>query len=136
MTTSKDATRGAKGTTRAKPRTARAKAPSSEQPKIELTGDRLVVRAPENGERKTSAGLLIPATAMPAPRRLAWGDVTLVGPDVRVAKQGDRVLFLPSSGLEVELGGEDLVLLRERDVQAVSIEPAAGAKDRTPGQYL
>ena len=48
---------------------------------------------------------------------------------------GDRVLFLPSSGLEVELEGEDLVLLRERDVQAVA-SPAAGKNDRTPGQYL
>ena len=89
---------------------------------------------PENGERRTTGGLLIPATAMPAPKRLSWGDVTLTGPDVRVAKQGDRVLFLPSVGLEVELDGEELVLLRERDVQAVASQPAG--KDRTPGQYL
>ena len=59
----------------------------------------------------------------------------LVGPDVRVAKQGDRVLFLPSSALEVELDGEDLVLLRERDVQAVASPPATKA-ERHPGQYL
>jgi len=103
---------------------------------IRLTGDRLVVRTPNNGERKSSGGLLIPATAMPAPRRLAWGDVTLVGPDVRVAKTGDRVLFLPSAGLEVELDGEELVLLRERDVQAVSEAKDPAAKDRAPGQYL
>jgi co-chaperonin GroES (HSP10) len=45
------------------------------------------------------------------------------------------VLFLPSAGLEVELEGEELVLLRERDIQAVSSQPA-GSKDRTPGQYL
>ena len=102
---------------------------------IRLTGDRIVVRTPENGERRTSGGLLIPATAMPAPKRLTWGDVTLIGPEVRVAKQGDRVLFLPSAGLEVELEGEDLVLLRERDVQAVSSQPASST-DRTPGQYL
>ena len=103
-------------------------------PEIKLTGDRLVVRVSENGERRTSAGLLIPATAMPAPKRLSWGDVTLVGPEVRVAKEGDRVLFLPSAGLEVELDGEELVLLRERDVQAVSSQPAA--RDHAPGQYL
>ena len=107
---------------------------ASADPEIRLTGDRLVVRLPENGERKSSGGLLIPATAMP-PKRLAWADVALAGPDVRVAKVGDRVLFLPSSGLEVELEGEDLVLLRERDVQAVA-SPAAGKNDRTPGQYL
>ena len=100
---------------------------------IRLTGDRLVVRTPENGERKSAGGLLIPATAVPAPRRLAWADVALVGPDVRVAKEGDRVLFLPSSGLEVELDGEDLVLLRERDVQAVASAPG---EERAPGQYL
>jgi chaperonin GroES len=104
-------------------------------PELRLTGDRLVVRTPDDGERRTSGGLLIPATAAPAPRRLTWGDVTLVGPDVRVAKEGDRVLFLPSAGLEVELDGDDLVLLRERDIQAVSTHPAPGTTDR-PGQYL
>ena len=122
--------------TAVKPRRPRARKTSGD-PTLRLTGDRLVVRVPGNGERKSAGGLLIPATAMPAPKRLSWGDVTLIGPDVRVAKQGDRVLFLPSAGLEVELEGEDLVLLRERDVQAVSEGPAASsAKDRAPGQYL
>jgi chaperonin GroES len=116
-----------------KPRKPRAKKSALPGLEIKLTADRLIVRVPENGERKTSGGLLIPATAMPAPRRLQWADVALVGPDVRVAKQGDRVLFLPSSGLEVELDGEELVLLRERDVQAVSSTPST---ERAPGQYL
>src|ERR1700675_3241513 len=102
---------------------------------VRLTGDRLVVRAQDNGERRSAGGLLIPATAMPAPKKLQWADVALVGPDVRVAKKGDRVLFLPSSGLEGGLDGEDLILLRERDVQAVSPAPASKA-DHTPGQCL
>ena len=56
---------------------------------------------------------------------------------MRVAALGDRVLFLPSSGLEVELDGQELVLLRERDVQAVSSPPASDARSqRAPGQYL
>jgi hypothetical protein len=38
--------------------------------------------------------------------------------------------------LEVELDGEDLVLLRERDVQAVAEEPSPAGRDRSPGQYL
>jgi chaperonin GroES len=105
-------------------------------PELRLTGDRLIVRPPENGERKTAGGLLIPATAMPAPKRLSWGDVALVGPDVRTAKEGDRVLYLLSTGLEVELDGEEFVLLRERDVQAVSAASGPDAKDRAPGQYL
>ena len=117
----------------AKPKKPRAKRPAADR-KIRLTGDRLVVRSPDNGERKSSGGLLIPATAVPAPKRLMWADVALVGPDVRVAKLGDRVLFLPQSGLEVDLDGEDLLLLRERDIQAVQA-PGDG-KDRPPGQYL
>ena len=34
-----------------------------------------------------------------------------------------------------ERSAEEAVLLRERDVQAVSSQPA-GSKDRAPGQYL
>ena len=138
MPTPKERTKGATAAPRASTTARNARGIRSKKtagaPEIKLTGDRLVVRASENGERRTSAGLLIPATAMPAPKRLSWGDVTLVGPEVRVAKEGDRVLFLPSAGLEVELDGEELVLLRERDVQAVSSQPAT--RDRAPGQYL
>ena len=123
-------------TTPAKATARTAKRPRARKPadpELRLTGDRLIVRTPNNGERKSAGGLLIPATAVPAPRRLLWGDVTLVGPDVRVAKTGDQVLFLPQSGLEVELEGEELMLLRERDVQAVQSPKGA---DRPSGQYL
>jgi co-chaperonin GroES (HSP10) len=54
---------------------------------------------------------------------------------VRSVKTGDRILYLPQAGLEVELDGRECLLLRERDVQAVSSPPAAG-KERQPGQYL
>jgi chaperonin GroES len=121
--------------TAAKPKKARVRKPPGSTAEVRLTADRLVVRATENGERRSSSGLLIPATATPAPKHLSWAEVHLVGPDVRVAKPGDRVLYLPSSGLEVELDGEELVLLRERDVQAVASPPAAKA-ERQPGQYL
>jgi len=119
----------------AKPKKPRARKPPASTSEVRLTADRLVVRAAENGERKSSSGLLIPATATPAPKHLAWAEVHLVGPDVRVARPGDRVLYLPSSGLEVELDGEELVLLRERDVQAVASPPATKAEHQ-PGQYL
>lgn len=124
-----------KKTTPKKPRASRAKQKPS-APQIRLTGDRLVVRHPENGERTTAGGLLIPATAVPAPKRLAWGDVALTGPEVRVAKEGDRVLYLPSSALEVELDGEEYVLLRERDIQAVSTKAPDDDVERGSGQYL
>lgn len=116
-----------------KPRKARTKKAATGG-EVRLTGDRVIVRVPGSAERTSAGGLLIPATAAPAPKRLAWGDVVLIGPDVRAAAKGDRVLFLPSSGLEVELDGEDLVLLRERDVQAVTAADARA--ERVPGQYL
>ena len=48
-------------------------------------------------------------------------------------KTGDRILFLTQAGLEVELNGDEYLLLRERDVQAVASTPE---KERQPGRYL
>lgn len=100
---------------------------------VHLTGDRIVLSLSEDGERKSRGGLLIPATATPAPKRCIWAEVTMVGPDVRSAKVGDRILFLPQAGLEVEIEGEDYVLIRERDVQAVATPEGP---EHAPGQYL
>ena len=102
---------------------------------VHLTGDRLVVGVPENGERRSRTGLLIPATAATAPKRCVWAEVVLVGPDVRNVNKGDRILFLPQAGLEVELQGEEYLLLRERDVQAIATSKDDG-KSLQPGQYL
>lgn len=101
---------------------------------VRLTGDRLVVRHPESGERTSRTGLLIPATAAPAPKRCVWSEVVLVGPEVRGVRVGDTVLYLPQAGLEVDLDGTEHLLLRERDVQAVT--SPADAAQRQPGQYL
>jgi chaperonin GroES len=123
---------GSSSSARSSSRRKRTSAPGVEG--VRLTADRIVVRNPDDGERTSRGGLLIPATATPAPKRLAWSDVVLVGPDVRAVKSGDRVLFLPQAGLEVELDGDDFLLLRERDVQAVSAGAEPG--ERAPGQYL
>jgi chaperonin GroES len=102
---------------------------------IRLTVDRLVVVMPADGERRSKGGLLIPATAGHTLKRCVWADVMLVGPDVRHVKAGDRVLFLPQVGLEMEIDGDEFLLLRERDVQAVAEQ--GDAKDgHSPGQYL
>ena len=101
---------------------------------VRLTADRVVVENPGDGERTSRGGLLIPATAATAPKRCLWSRVVLVGPDARSVRIGDRVLFLPQAGLEVEIDGEEYLLLRERDVQAVA-SPDEGS-DRPPGQYL
>ncbi|HXF36824.1 MAG TPA: co-chaperone GroES [Actinomycetota bacterium] len=111
----------------------RAPEPGGEH-EVRLTGDRLAVRVPDDGERRSRGGLLIPATAAQAPKRLVWAEVMLVGPDVRHVKVGDRILFLPQAGLEAELHGEEYLVLRERDVQAVA--SAVDGRERGPGQYL
>lgn len=111
----------------------RGRKDESDLASVRLTGDRILVRHPEAGERTSRGGLLIPATAQPAPKRCVWGDAAAVGPEVRGVRVGDAVLFLPQAGLEVELGGEEFVLLRERDVQAVT---AGEPSDHAPGQYL
>jgi chaperonin GroES len=49
-------------------------------------------------------------------------------------KAGDRILYLPQAGLEIELDGREYLLLRERDVQAVA-SPTDG-KEPQAGQYL
>ena len=104
---------------------------------IKLTADRLIVSIPADGERRSKSGLLIPTTAGPTLKRCVWADVIGVGPDARTVKTGDSILFLPHVGLEVEIEGEELLLLRERDVQAVSSEPSGdGHEHHGPGQYL
>lgn len=84
--------------------------------------DRVMVRiSPEDGERRSSGGIVIPATAQMA-RRLAWGDVFGVGTSVRHVKVGDRVMFNPEDQLEVEVHGTTYLVMRERDLHAVATE--------------
>lgn len=93
---------------------------------IRMTADRILVKRSPEGERSTKGGLLIPATAASVNKRCVWSEVVAVGPNVRSIESGDHVLHLPDGGLEVEVRGEDFILLRERDVHAV-------ASDRTDG---
>jgi chaperonin GroES len=89
---------------------------------IQMLYDRVMVRiSPEDGERRSSGGIVIPATAQMA-KRLAWGDVFGVGTSVRHVKVGDRVLFNPEDQLEVEVQGATYLVMRERDLHAVASE--------------
>jgi len=101
---------------------------------MRLTADRLLVRMPDETERRSKAGLVIPATAAPHIKRCVWSEVVLTGPESRNLKTGDWVLFLPQTGLEVDVNGEGFLLLRERDVQAIA--PATDRKEPASGQYL
>jgi len=95
---------------------------------IRLLHDRVLVRLEGNeGERRSTHGIVIPATASVG-RRLSWATAVGVGPHVRAIVTGDRVLFDPEDRSEVELHGRGYILLRERDVHAVAaqrVEPDA-----------
>jgi chaperonin GroES len=89
---------------------------------IRLLHDRVLVRVEgAEGERRSTAGIVIPATASMG-RRLAWATAVGVGPHVRAIVTGDRVLFDPEDRSEVELHGQEYILLRERDVHAVAAQ--------------
>lgn len=100
---------------------------------IKMLHDRvLVVVDAEAGERRTGAGILIPATAAVG-KRLSWAEVVAVGQNVRHVEVGDRVLFDPEERAEVELQGAQYLLLRERDLHAVA---APRVEDGQTGLYL
>lgn len=100
---------------------------------IKLLHDRVLVRGDgPDGERTSSGGILIPATAAVG-KRLQWALVVAVGPNVRTIDSGDRVLFEPEDRSNVELQGVEHVLLRERDVHAVASDRHS---DANTGLYL
>ncbi|MGC4866841.1 GroES family chaperonin [Micromonospora sp. DT53] len=100
---------------------------------IRLLHDRVLVRMEgSEGERRSTAGIVIPATAAVG-KRLAWATAVGVGPNVRAIVSGDRVLFDPDERSEVELHGRGYVLLRERDVHAVA---AVRIENDSTGLYL
>jgi chaperonin GroES len=94
---------------------------------IRMLHDRVLVRTdiPE-GERRSSGGIVIPATAAVG-RRLNWAEVVAVGQNVRTVDPEDRA--------EVEVRGVAYVLMRERDLHAVASERLQGSEDST-GLYL
>jgi chaperonin GroES len=99
---------------------------------VRMTADRLlVVQGDDAGERKSRAGIVIPATAA-VDRRLVWAEVVAVGPTVRNIEPGDRVLFSPDNGFEVEIRSDEYLILRERDVHAV----ASPRSESGTGLYL
>jgi len=91
--------------------------------KIRPIRDRIVVR--RNAETKTAGGIVIPDTVSEKPM---MGEIIAVGSGKTldngavvepVVKVGDKVLFGKYAGTEVELAGEQLVVMREDDIMGV-----------------
>lgn len=83
--------------------------------------DRVLVRRLES-EEKTAGGLIIPDSAKEKP---AEGEIIAAGEGARkdsgelipmAVKPGDKVLFGKWSGTEVNLGGEELLIMKESDI--------------------
>ena len=83
--------------------------------------DRVLVRRVDEDE-KTSGGIIIPDTAKEKPSQ---GEVVSVGPGERDdhgnrvtldVKKGDKILFGKWSGTEVNVNGEELLIMKESDI--------------------
>ena len=99
---------------------------------VKMLADRILVDLESDGERRSTGGILIPATAQMG-KRLAWGEVVAVGPNVRAMEVGDHVLFNPEDRYEVEVRGADYIILRERDIHAVA---SKRLEEGSTGLYL
>jgi chaperonin GroES len=101
---------------------------------IKMLHDRILVELDkEAGERRSSGGIVIPATAAMGARRLSWARVVALGPHARAVQLGDRVLFDADDKAEVEVAGEVYIVMRERDVHAVAADRVG---DESTGLYL
>ena len=99
---------------------------------VGVTGDRVLVAAPDDSERRSKGGILIPATAQSVDRKGVWGAVLGTGPHVRNVQPGDDVLYLPDDAIDVDIQGEPYLIVRERDVHA----GASTRRDGATGLYL
>jgi chaperonin GroES len=94
--------------------------PEGDKLPIKMLNDRILVKMDQgDAERRSTGGILIPATAQLG-KRLTWAEVVAIGPNVRTMEIGDRVLFSPEDRYEVEVRGDDYIILRERDIHAVA----------------
>lgn len=99
---------------------------------IRPLGDRVLVKRVEE-DQKTAGGIIIPDTAKEKPTK---GIVIAVGNGVRneagnvaplEVKADDIVLFAKWGGTEINIDGEDLLILKESDILAVVADSAKKA---------
>lgn len=92
--------------------------------RIEPLDDKVVVKRVDS-ESKSAGGIVLPENAKEKPREgkvLSVGCGKLNGEGVRRPPQvaeGDRVLFSTYAGTEIEVDGNELLILNEADILAV-----------------
>lgn len=81
--------------------------------------DRVIVEAAP-AEEKTTGGLIIPDTAKEKPQR---GKIIAVGTGKKdepmTVKVGDSVLYGKYAGTEINVNGQDYLIMRESDIFAI-----------------
>ena len=81
--------------------------------------DRVIVK-PAPAEEKTAGGIIIPDTAKEKPQR---GVIMAAGPGKKdepmSVKAGDTVLYGKYAGTEIQIEGDDLLIMRESDILAI-----------------
>ncbi len=92
--------------------------------KTKPIGEKVLVKRLEAVE-KTTGGIVLPETAKEKPKEgkiIALGDGKLMDNGQRAkfqVKKGDRVVFSSYAGTEVEIEGEEYLLMTEDDILAV-----------------
>ena len=86
--------------------------------------DRVLLRRLES-DNKTAGGIIIPDTAKEKP---AQGEVVAVGTGTRdeagkliplAVQEGDIVMFSKWSGTEINVNGEELLVVKESDIMGI-----------------
>jgi chaperonin GroES len=87
--------------------------------KLQPLEDRVLVK-PAAAEEKTSSGIIIPDTAKEKPQK---GTVVAVGKGKKdepmTVKDGDTVLYGKYSGTEINIDGDEYLIMRESDIYAI-----------------
>lgn len=97
---------------------------NSKKIKIRPLHDRLIVKRLSE-EAKTKGGIIIPDSAKEKPQEgevIAVGNGKILDDGKKVpldVKVGDKILFSKYSGNEIKIEGEEYLILREDDVQAI-----------------
>jgi chaperonin GroES len=92
--------------------------------KVIPLNDKILVKRLE-AEEKTAGGILLPDAAKEKPKQgkvLSLGDGRLLEDGKRAkfqVKEGDRVLFSSYAGNEVQVDGEEYLIMSEDDILAV-----------------
>ncbi len=92
--------------------------------KTKPLGEKILVKRFE-AEEKTSGGILLPDAAKEKPKEgkiIALGDGKLLDSGKRAkfqVKKGDKVVFTSYAGTEIDIDGEEYLLMSEDDILAI-----------------